>query len=188
MIFQECGVTYCPICKLDKKVRHIKVRGLCEKSMFNSVYILTLNQDGNAIYLGQYTSSIVFNKTEQVWQWFDQKDSKSVAIRWFTKPCFKQLTFDDNHSFFSWLMVNIIQYNLWLESMLTIFNSWHFNMQSITWDYHAPGSSYVWLHWSQRWPLHRVFSLQTGSSNDICLWLWSVHLQWWTMCLHRWEM
>ena len=78
---QECGISYCPICKLDKKVRHIKVRGLCEKSMYNSVYILTLNQDGNVIYLGQYTSSIVFNKTEQVWQWFDQKDSKSVAIR-----------------------------------------------------------------------------------------------------------
>ena len=80
-VLQLCGVPYCPVCKLDKKVRHIKVRGLCEKSIYNTNYILTLNQEGNAVYLGQYTSSILFNQSEHAWQWFDQKDNRSVAIR-----------------------------------------------------------------------------------------------------------
>ena len=78
---QLCEVLYCPICKFDKKVRHIKVRGLCEKSIYNSNYILILNQEGNAVYLGQYTSSILYDQSEHVWQWFDQKDNKSVAKR-----------------------------------------------------------------------------------------------------------
>ena len=78
---KECGVSYCPICRMDKKVRHIKVRGLCSESMYNTVYILTLSEEGTAIYFGQYTSSIMFNKTTQQWQWYDQKDNQSIATR-----------------------------------------------------------------------------------------------------------
>ena len=74
-------MSYCPICRLDKKVRHIKVRGLCSESMFNSVYILTMSEEGHAIYYGEKTSSIVFNKTTQLWHWYDQKDSASLATR-----------------------------------------------------------------------------------------------------------
>ena len=66
---------------MDKKVRHIKVRGLCSESMYNTVYILTLSEEGTAIYFGQYTSSIMFNKTIQQWQWYDQKDNQSIATR-----------------------------------------------------------------------------------------------------------
>ena len=78
---KDCTQLYCPICKLDKKIRNIKVKGLCSKSIYNSHYTLTLTEDGNLMYLGKYTSSIVFNKSTELWHWYDQKDNKSIAVR-----------------------------------------------------------------------------------------------------------
>ena len=78
---EECIISYCPVCRLDKKVRHINVRGLCSKSIFNSVYILTIGEDGGITYIGQYTSKIVYNKAKLQWEWFDQKDNTSLAVR-----------------------------------------------------------------------------------------------------------
>ena len=72
---------YCPICEFDEKIRHIKVRGLCPETIFNPDYILTKDENGDLLFLGHFTSSIKFDKTQQIWRWFDQKDNKSVAIR-----------------------------------------------------------------------------------------------------------
>ena len=72
---------YCPICEFDNKIRHIQVRGLCPETIFNPDYTLTKDENGDLLFLGHYTSSIKFDKREQIWKWFDQKDNKSVAIR-----------------------------------------------------------------------------------------------------------
>ena len=58
-----------------------QIRGLCQESIFNSQYILSLTEEGEIRYLGQYTSSIMFEKTSQAWHWRDMKDQKSVAVR-----------------------------------------------------------------------------------------------------------
>ena len=49
--------------------------------MFNHQYILSLTEEGEIRYLGQYTSSIVFDKASQAWHWRDMKDEKSIATR-----------------------------------------------------------------------------------------------------------
>ena len=67
---------------LEDKVRKIKIRGICSKSIFNNDYILTINSNGEAIYQGSYTSYIFFNKTSQLWNWYDHKDNTSVAVRY----------------------------------------------------------------------------------------------------------
>ena len=79
---QDCTITYCPVCKLEDRVRKIKIRGICSKSIFNNDYILTINSNGEAIYQGSFTSYIFFNKTSQYWNWYDQKENSSVAVRY----------------------------------------------------------------------------------------------------------
>ena len=81
MFFQECPVSFCPLCRLDRKVRKIRIRGLCSKSIFNSDYIMTMAPEGNVRYMGQYTSSILYNKANKQWEWYDQKDNSSIATR-----------------------------------------------------------------------------------------------------------
>ena len=80
-LFQNCINAYCPLCQLDSKVLQVKVRGLCSQSIFNSVYTVTLSDTGNIYYLGDKTSSIKFDKIQQNWQWLDQKNNRSIAIR-----------------------------------------------------------------------------------------------------------
>lgn len=79
---QDCTITYCPVCKLEDSVRKIKIRGICSKSIFNNDYILTINSNGEAIYQGSFTSYIFFNKTSQLWNWYDHKENSSVAVRY----------------------------------------------------------------------------------------------------------
>ena len=70
--------------------------------MYNSAYTLTMTGAGKARYLnnisiklkiedammiefarflGHYTSSIQFDRGQQVWRWLDMKEGKSVATR-----------------------------------------------------------------------------------------------------------
>ena len=76
------SILYCPLCRLNGQVSIIRVRGLCQESMFDTEYLVTLDHDGRMLYLGKYSSSISFNSNKQVWQWFDQKDNQSVAVRY----------------------------------------------------------------------------------------------------------
>ena len=95
---QTCGSLYCPVCRLDAAVRHVRVRGLCPDSIYNSAYTLTMTGEGtvgrrfgyyvcvNSIFqkvrfLGHKTSSIQFDPDQQLWHWRDMKDAKSVATR-----------------------------------------------------------------------------------------------------------
>ena len=43
---QDCGSLYCPVCRLDAAVRHVRVRGLCPDSIYNSAYTLTMTGEG----------------------------------------------------------------------------------------------------------------------------------------------
>ena len=72
---------FCPLCRLEGQVSVLRIRGLCQEAIFDTEYLVTLGGDGRMFYLGKYSSSILFNSTEQVWQWFDQKDNSSVAVR-----------------------------------------------------------------------------------------------------------
>ena len=73
---------FCPLCRLEgRQVSVVRVRGLCQESIFDTEYLLTLDPAGRLLYLGKYSSSIAFNSISQVWQWFDQKNNKSQAIR-----------------------------------------------------------------------------------------------------------
>ena len=54
---------------------------MCQESPLDTEYSLTLSEEGRIWYLGKYSSSIQFNKTQQVWQWFDKKDNTGYAIR-----------------------------------------------------------------------------------------------------------
>lgn len=54
---------------------------MCSESIFNSEYILDLTEAGDIRYLGQSTSSIVFDKASQTWRWRDMKAERSVAVR-----------------------------------------------------------------------------------------------------------
>ena len=72
-------------------MRKITIRGICSKSRCNNDYILTINSNGEAIYQGSYTSYIFFNKTSQLWNWYDHKDNTSVAVRYPTTMINKTL-------------------------------------------------------------------------------------------------
>ena len=76
------SILYCPLCRLDGEVSVVRIRGLCQESIFDTEYLLTLDPAGRLLYLGKYSSSIAFNSSSQVWQWFDQKNNKSQAIRY----------------------------------------------------------------------------------------------------------
>ena len=75
------SILFCPLCRLDGEVSVVRIRGLCQESIFDTEYLLTLDPAGRLKYLGKYSSSIAFNSSSQVWQWFDQKNNKSQAIR-----------------------------------------------------------------------------------------------------------
>ena len=75
------SILFCPLCRLDGEVSIVRIRGLCQESIFDTEYLLTLDPAGRLLYLGKYSSSINFNSSSQVWQWFDQKNNKSQAIR-----------------------------------------------------------------------------------------------------------
>ena len=76
------SILFCPLCRLEGEVSVVRIRGLCQESIFDTEYLLTLDATGRLLYLGKYSSSISFNSTSQVWQWFDQKNNKSQAIRY----------------------------------------------------------------------------------------------------------
>ena len=57
------------------------MRGLCPESIFNSRYILSLTEEGDILYRGQSTSSIIFEKNSQSWLWRDMKAEQSSAVR-----------------------------------------------------------------------------------------------------------
>ena len=42
---------------------------------------MTMAPEGNVRYMGQYTSSILYNKANKQWEWYDQKDNSSIATR-----------------------------------------------------------------------------------------------------------
>ena len=73
--------TFCPLCRLAGRVIRVRIRGMCQESPLDTEYSLTLSEEGRIWYLGKYSSSIQFNKTQQVWQWFDKKDNTGYAIR-----------------------------------------------------------------------------------------------------------
>ena len=78
---KACDISYCSVCRLDQKVRKVTVRGLCSLSLFESNYIATMSQNGTFIFLGSISSSIRFNKENDQWEWFDQKQIGSMATR-----------------------------------------------------------------------------------------------------------
>ena len=78
---QTCGAQYCPVCRLDAAVRHVRVRGLCPDSIYNSAYTLTITGEGRLRFLGHKTSSIQFDDASQLWRWLDMKEMRSVATR-----------------------------------------------------------------------------------------------------------
>ena len=63
------------------QVSVVRIRGLCQETIFDTEYLLTLDAAGRLLYLGKYSSSISFNSSSHVWQWFDQKNNQSQAIR-----------------------------------------------------------------------------------------------------------
>ena len=81
VIIKGCHFTKCPVCQINQKVRSIQVRGLCPESIFNTNYKLFADREGRLRFLGEFSSSIKYNRDREIWQWFDMKDNKSVAIR-----------------------------------------------------------------------------------------------------------
>ena len=75
----QCYIESCPVCSVDQPVLRIYVRGLCTKSLFNGVYMYTINRSGDILYLGEFSSSISYNSTAQLWEWYDSKDPNSLA-------------------------------------------------------------------------------------------------------------
>ena len=157
---------YCPVCKLDMAVRKITVRGLCPDSMFNTVYTLTIMGAGAPRYLGHYTSSIQFDRDQRLWLWLDMKDGESKATRteyWYLMLLFLIFCAAPNRTFMTYL--------------LTL-------PQQVTGDLAAAGCAHVWLLPRGGRPLHLLPPLQAGESEGDSLWIRTVHLQWWTVCLH----
>ena len=79
-----------------------QIRGLCTESIFNSEYILSLTEEeGKVRYLGQYTSSIVFNVTSQAWHWRDMKREGGLAVRSVETRHEKHAIYTKEFTFFS---------------------------------------------------------------------------------------
>ena len=76
---EECALRFCPVCRINKQVRKMKVRGLCPESLFNIDYIFTIAEEGTLLYQGDHTSVIFYDPGISVWRWYDRKDNQSQA-------------------------------------------------------------------------------------------------------------
>ena len=82
---EECeNSAFCPICSIRKPVMKIFVRGLCEQSLFNTVYMYNIDREGDILYLGEKSSSIAYDMTAQQWVWYDTKNNMSIATSSFS--------------------------------------------------------------------------------------------------------
>ena len=80
-----------------------QIRGLCQESIFNSQYIMSLTEEEGVVrYLGKYTSSIMFNVTSQAWHWRDMKREGGLAVR-TVETCHEKQTID------TWITVSFMR-------------------------------------------------------------------------------
>ena len=76
---ESCDTSFCPVCSLPSPVININIRGLCQESLFNTKYTMTVNEQGRVVYVGLYSSVLYFNTEQEQWEWYDQKDNSSYA-------------------------------------------------------------------------------------------------------------
>ena len=76
---ESCDTSFCPVCSLPSPVININIRGLCKESLFNTKYTMTINDKGQVVYVGLFSSVLFFNKEQEQWEWYDQKDNSSFA-------------------------------------------------------------------------------------------------------------
>ena len=77
---EECEkAEFCPICSVQQLILKIFVRGLCEQSIFNTVYMYNIDDSGELIYMGETTSTIVYERLSQRWIWYDRMNNRSFA-------------------------------------------------------------------------------------------------------------
>ena len=77
---EECRhAKYCPLCEIQQPTLKVFVRGLCEKSIFDNMYLYNIGDGGGVLYVGEKSSVILYKYTENQWEWYDMRDNKSVA-------------------------------------------------------------------------------------------------------------
>merc|ERR1740128_194786 len=64
---EECLLIVCAVCQIAGPVLKIKVRGLCELSLFDKEYIYSINSDGTPLLRGPLSSTIVYNSAISRW-------------------------------------------------------------------------------------------------------------------------
>ena len=75
----ECDHQVCPICTNHEQVLFIFVRGLCDKSQFDRIYMYNIGIGGELIYHGIGTSMIKFEKSHKKWLWYDMDNNGTFA-------------------------------------------------------------------------------------------------------------
>ena len=76
---EQCETSFCPACSLPSPVININIRGLCSESLFDTKYSLTIDNQGNVLYVGHYSSVLYFDRDQEQWEWYDQMDNGSFA-------------------------------------------------------------------------------------------------------------
>ena len=76
---ETCETSFCPVCSLASPVININIRGLCSESLFNTKYSLTIDNQGNVLYVGHFSSVLYFDREKEQWEWYDQMDNSSYA-------------------------------------------------------------------------------------------------------------
>ena len=63
---------YCSVCEVASPSRKMSVRGLCPLSPFDSLYTYVVTEKGTVMYLGYWSSVILYDKEKSAWMWYDR--------------------------------------------------------------------------------------------------------------------
>ena len=115
----KCGRTHCSVCEVPTPVITVRVRGLCQLSLFDRFLIFALvkswhakialnllvvattrmysyiiNEEGLPMFVGTHTSILFYNQSMASWVWWDQTQAYSNGILAKVRPeGFKQCGF-----------------------------------------------------------------------------------------------
>ena len=63
---------YCSLCEVASPSRKMSVRGLCPLSPFDSLNTYVVTEKGAVMYLGYWSSVILYDKEKSAWMWYDR--------------------------------------------------------------------------------------------------------------------
>ena len=82
---EKCGRAYCSVCQVPAPVIKVRVRGLCQLSLFDRfemiltcidllhwhfrVYSYIINEEGLPMFVGTHTSVLFYNQSMSSWVW-----------------------------------------------------------------------------------------------------------------------